>query len=270
MTNTQSLISNTPLRLYLHTRHLRFQARAWLHNNDPDAVAAHCMFHLNRYARTDRDTQPIYRLKDHLVRIFYQAGLYRSVRLHRQTLECWACRGTGVSNDWDGYEEPCYKCGGTGIYREHMLYSFHFSIAGQHYAWHQPQRLVTWPVKPDFAPIAEYQSPRDRYTVTLLPKPLLQLYAVTVAEYLVLHGVPRRDLPAFGPRSLRRALVSTWHLSRLCNRCFRFRRKAKQVWTSIVLAAHNLRRLWAYIETGELPRPKAKQPPPVFDDDLPF
>lgn len=261
----------TPLRLYLHARHLRFQARAWLRNNEPAAIAAHCMFHLNRYARTGRETDTIYQLKNHLVRIFHQAGYCRSVRLHQQTLECWGCYGSGVYRESGDYEEICYKCGGTGIYRQHVLYAFHFSIAGRHYAWHQPQSLVTWPVRPDFAPIAEYQSPRDRYSAGLLPRPLLHLYAVTVAEYLVLCGVDRRHLPAFGPRTLRSALASAWRSSRICHRLHRARHQARQVWTSIPSAATNLRRLWAFAQTGEMP---ASQPPAgqFFgpDDDLPF
>jgi len=256
--------NRTPLQLYLQAARLRRQARAWLAGDDPERIVVRCMFHLNRAAWASEKFQPVYRAKNHLVRIFYQRGFCRSVRIHTQTLSCWECGGSG---DDGRDEDTCWKCGGTGIYRQHLLYAFHFDVNGRAYTWHQPKDLVTWPVRPDFAPIVEYE-PRPR-RVEVLPTSILELYAVTVNEYLVQQGVDRKDLPPYGPRSFYQALRSTWNTSGTANCLRRFRWKVRQMPGRVGLVLANARRLWVLAQTGKMPTPAAPQVPGL-DDKLPF
>jgi len=86
-----------PLRIYVRSRLLRLQARAWLRGGEDRAgLAARCMFHLNRQVRDGNvGSHLVYGLKNHLVRELYRAGYCQSVTTQIQTLECWACGGTG-------------------------------------------------------------------------------------------------------------------------------------------------------------------------------
>lgn len=144
------------------------------------------------------------------------------------------------------------------------LFIFHFDVSGVRYCWHQPEDLVDWPVCPDLDSITEYE-PRVREYVTP-PTPLLELYAITVAEYLVMHGIDRRALPAFGPRTLRDALRTTWWSSRACRRVRRLRHRLQDARLTVHIARDNLRRLWADAATGELPA----SAPDIDLDELPF
>lgn len=260
----QDRLRRSPLQLYWQAARLRRQARAWLRGDDPNRIAAHCMYHLNHAAWADEEFQPVYKAKNHLVRLFYYFGFCRSVRIHTQTKNCWECGGSGDDGHGAG---TCWKCGGTGIYRQHLLYAFRFDVNGRTYTWHQPKDLVNWAVQPDFAPIVEYEPRPQR--VEVLPLPILELYAVTVNEYLVRCGMDRQDLPAYGPRSLSQALRSTWRLSKTNNRLRRFRRKNRQVPRRVRLALANARRLWVLAQTGKMPTPAAPQVPGL-DDKLPF
>jgi len=259
----------TPLELYLDAARLRRQARAWLAGDDADRVAAHCMFHLNRAAWANDKFQPFYRAKNHLVRVFYQKGMCRSVRLHAQTKNCWECCGSG--NDGHG-PGTCWKCGGTGIYRQHVLVLFRFDVNGRFYSWHQPKDLGTCPVRPDFVPVTEYEPRPSHQRFSLgMPLPILELYAVTVNEYLVREGVAREDLPAYGPRSLLQALRSTWRLSKASRRLARFRRKVKKARANAVRILGNARRIGDFLSTGELPAPSsAGAACQDVEDELPF
>ena len=263
----QDRLRRSPLQLYWQAARLRRQARAWLRGDDPNRIAAHCMYHLNHAAWANEKFQPVYKAKNHLVRLFYYFGFCRSVRIHTQTLNCWECGGSGDDGHGAG---TCWKCGGTGIYRQHLLYAFRFDVNGRTYTWHQPKDLVTWPVPPDFAPITEYEPRPSHQRFSLgMPLPILELYAVTVNEYLVRQGIDRKDLPAYGPRSLVQALQSTWRLSKLANRLRRFRWKMRQVPGRVRHALSTARRLWQFAETGEMPTPAAPQAPGL-DDELPF
>jgi len=102
------------LRNYLHWLRCRLEARAWLRQtgNNPDAIAAACMFGLNRHARTGAGKGVVYPLKNELLRIFYQSGLCLAATYQAQKLECWRCGGDGLDPEDDGI---CLKCGGSGV-----------------------------------------------------------------------------------------------------------------------------------------------------------
>ncbi len=108
--------------------------------------AAEWMYRLNVFARSigrHPIADEIYGLKNRLVKYLYQHGYATEAVLHVKAFDCW-----GV---WDGMEyvcdDECPKCGGTGIYRTEKLYAFRFDVDGQRYAWHQPDRLIDYPVE---------------------------------------------------------------------------------------------------------------------------
>lgn len=110
----------------------------------PDAAAA--MLVLNRWAydhRREPLAQAIYALKNSFVEILFAAGHCEHVEVHTQQFEgrvCWSC-----GDDYD----VCDRCGGTGWYRAPRvdeLYCFYFRIDGRSYSWHQPAKLVNWPI----------------------------------------------------------------------------------------------------------------------------
>lgn len=183
------------LRSWLRLERLRRQARAWVRAND-ERTPARCMFHLNRYVRQCR-CESIYALKNHLVRVLYQRGFCVQVTAERQDLPCWTCGGTGVFDDEQGV--LCERCDGTGVYRSHALYRFVFAVHGQRYVWHQPARLVDWPLGCAYdpnAPTGRY-APANGWERVLLPAATYELYGMAVYEFLRGAGVPACDLPRF-------------------------------------------------------------------------
>lgn len=126
---------------------------------DGDGRAAEALFRLNRYARMTQDRAVmnfIYQIKGEMLREFGRRFPYQAT-IEKQRLECYPCRGTGKVYRWDypeDVEEKCRKCDGTGVWREHLLYSLHFNIGGRHYNWHQPKELVDWTVNLESDPAA--------------------------------------------------------------------------------------------------------------------
>lgn len=123
-----------------------------------DAAAVEAMIALNIFARmsNDRDKKEwIYELKNALVRSLYERGHCINGSKVIQRLRCW---GT-----WNyDCDQLCQKCGGTGIYREIVLYRFTFDVGGRRITWHQPQDLVTWPVEKARPLFGEYKDRRER------------------------------------------------------------------------------------------------------------
>ena len=108
-------------------------------------AAAEWMYRLNVFARSNGRhpiNEQIYDLKNVLIKYLYQHGYCVEVKQHIQKKECWRCEGTGEY--WTGDE--CWKCRGTGVFSKVELYAFRFNIEGKRYAWHQPKRLVDYPV----------------------------------------------------------------------------------------------------------------------------
>lgn len=246
-----------PLRIYARTQLLRRQARAWLRGgDDPAALAARCMFHLNRQVRDGAITGGlVYDLKNHLVRELCRAGYCRAASIQIQTMECWGCGGTG--EHWSG--QVCYKCDGTGVYRQHRLYRFVFVVAGRHYVWHQPEGLVDWDVA-----LSEKAGPYrpGRVDGSRLPRGINELYAAVVYEYLRSRGA--QGLPHLGPR-LRHALTSAWWELGPGRRWYELRQKMRRARGRIRSALAAVRRLWDFAETGTMPAPAIDT-----EDDLPF
>lgn len=128
-------------RDWVEKERLFAQARRRLEKGNADQLAAESMFRLNRAAKGGWSESSTYEMKNHLVRILYQKGYCTRVLMAVQTLECWHTRGY-----MEGWTDHCPKCNGTGVYARHELYHFTFLVGGVRYTWHQPSRLVDWPV----------------------------------------------------------------------------------------------------------------------------
>lgn len=145
------------LREYIHLRLYRREIRSTLRKEGLPLVAE-CMWRLNRRAYSDPiNREMIYSYKNVLVKHFYRIQPHLA-GVQVQSMECWECEGSGYSMETG---ESCWKCEGSGIHREHRLFVFRFEIGGRRYVWHQPERLVDWPVElsADHEP-AEF-TPRD-------------------------------------------------------------------------------------------------------------
>lgn len=223
-------------RNFFHWLRARLEARAWLSRNNPDAIAARCMWALNRHARTGRGYEIIYPLKQVLIRLFHARGLCKAVTIQKQELKCWDCGGTGDDGD-------CWKCGGTGVYRSTYLYRFAFEISGRRYVWHQPVKLAEWvefagvPAA-QFGEVGVYEAREGEW----LDAPLTWIYTAAVVEYLKLRGVTVEvELP-----TLRRSLWRDWRATDLSKRLARLRNRAWDL-------GDDVRRLLEFVRTGRLP-----------------
>lgn len=225
-------------RCYLHWLRARLEARAWLRANDPDAIAARCMWGLNRHARTGSGQRIIYPLKSALIRTFFGRGLYKTVTIQKQALECWDCGGTG--DDGGGY---CYKCDSSGVYRTIYLYRFVFEISGRRYVWHQPVDLVNWLDLSEYPAWAGKEPGKyDGHAGERLDAPLTWLYAAAVVEYLRMRGVAVEvDLP-----TLRGCLRRDWRDTDLSKRLRRWQYRVEDL-------RDDVGRLLEFARTGHLP-----------------
>ena len=196
---------------YLYERRRLREASAWLNAND-ETIVATAMYHLNRMASgmgycTPRER--IYELKNHLVRVFYERGYCERVIRQRQTFECWNCNGTG-NDDWTE-RGTCRRCQGTGIYREHVLYCFVFDVNGKRFAWHQPDKLVTWQVIAEWDD-TPYEQVRGRWEH--LSSELTTAYEALVYVYLKRHGA-KPDVSVSNLRSVLRYYTSQFKYTRI-------------------------------------------------------
>ncbi len=224
------------VRLYFHILDCRRQARAWLRTGGLP-VAAQAMDLLNRHARNYASQQVIYMLKNRLIgELWSRREVQATVTRQLQRLPCHSCYGTGKwRSEYDGHRERCWKCGGSGVYREHWLYLFRFRIGGRTYGWHQPEEILAW--RPTWTPVDPepiYQAPAFSMGNVLNPGARDVLIA-TVYEYLRSVGVPANVLPYVGDlgTALRWDLFGTSYraglLSRLARRCRRAMDRAR-VW----------------------------------------
>lgn len=125
-----------------HTRiWFRWQT-ALLRNLWPSTLqAASAMQQLNSHARR-RDSGQIYPLKSQLVKLFYEQGYCQRLTVQEQVLKCHA-RWHWYSPEFED-DHLCPRCGGSGIYKRHYLFLFHFVINGHAFGWHQPVALCPW------------------------------------------------------------------------------------------------------------------------------
>lgn len=182
---------NATLRLWFRVRSNRRRADQLLLALDYPArrqAVCEAMFHLNHLAQRRRRTEfaeVVYRLKNQLVEHLYKAGHCESATLHRQILKCYC-----------GGDDECEKCEGTGIYRQFKLYYFRFNVFGQTYVWHQPERLVTWPVTLTTTDTREYE---DRERDLSIPDGFdLNFSAQLVNDYLNWYGLGEPLPPLLG------------------------------------------------------------------------
>lgn len=227
-------------RNYFHWLRARLEARAWLRANSPDAIAARCMWGLNRHARMGSGQHIIYPLKSALIRTFFERGLCRMASLQRQKLVCWRCGGSCEDPEYDG---DCLKCGGSGVYRTICLYRFVFEISGRRYVWHQPADLVDWLDLSEYPAWAGREPGKyDAHAGEHLDAPLTWLYAAAVVEYLGMRGVAVDvDLP-----TLRGCLWWDWRDTDLSKRL----RRLKYRWQDL---RDDVGRLLEFARTGHLP-----------------
>jgi len=232
---------------YLDDHRTLAEARAWVNHNGLPLVAD-CIYRLNRFAP---DAYPyrsaIYQLKNRFVRQLYLLGLCQSASLQRQHMVCWSCGGTGEFNDWD----ECRKCDGTGVYATHTLYKFVFNINGHRYSWHQPERLVDWPVALTTPDKGEYLA--DPKPITL-DREQASLYMAAIYVWLRSQGIPARELPAIP--SLRSAIRQELFNSTPYQRWLSYRNRI----------ARRLRRIqFALISINVIDGPA-----PLDEDEIPF
>lgn len=239
------------------------ETRTWLLANKNSTLVMDAMFHLNHevksYPSRSEHAQVVYGFKNELIKWLYQNGYCVHVSKERQTFECWNCDGTG-SDGWNDYEY-CDKCDGTGIYREHILYRFVFEYNGRRYIWHQPSSLVTWDVEVSDNEIRKFQESSNPISHTLTNM-FHNHYIGVVHAFLRLNGVPAKSLPT--GFTLWMAIKAEWMDTHQYYVWRRFKRRVIDFKWGIDERVGHLKRLWAYVGTGELP---AKE---IDYDDIPF
>ena len=174
----------------------------------------------------------IYDTKTVFIRWLYQNGYCLEVIPHQQILGCHTCAGSGK---WYSGGE-CYRCGGTGIYQQHILYQFTFDVDGLRYVWHQPRSMVNWEVKLDTWDSTRYEPSGER--ARLGDDQTSAFYLLMVATFLVRNGVGRSELPGFP--GLRECLSQDWDKARS-----RFRRR-------FLAPIRRWKHRWEYLKTGDV------------------
>lgn len=113
--------------------------------------AAESLRTLNAWARHQQDSSwrnDIYEMKSLFLQEMDAIGFLKSVGLVRQDIKCHSCvRGWHIFYHADGTErdaEPCWHCGGTGVYKKVLLYAFTVKIDGKEFVWHQPADRAKW------------------------------------------------------------------------------------------------------------------------------
>lgn len=231
---------NATWRLYRTYLRLKRECAAYVRANDA-RIVGDAMNRLNRVAYNDLGRarkEPIYALKNALVKLWYQRGYAQGVQLQTQTQTCWRCGGSGDEpyephrEVADGvYEDWCLKCQGTGIWRQHRLYAFDFAVDGKCYRWHQPKSLVSWDVIPTCEITTEYK----RYTppeevgevIDLTNSAEVEADYCTVLEYLRWQGVPSAELREL--MTARQVITVLWKASAWNRRWRRLTRWAKRL-----------------------------------------
>jgi len=98
---------------------------------------------LARNGRMMRSEGGFYRMKNALMEHLYREGKCIFTKASIQSLPCYRCWETGI--DEDG--EKCRKCGGSRIYRQHVLYCMTFLVEGRRFRWHIPKAVVSWEIR---------------------------------------------------------------------------------------------------------------------------
>lgn len=120
-----------------------------------DGCAA--LYKLNRHTKhgycSSWERAVIYPVKYALVQILYRSGYGIDCFEHHQELDakpCSHCEGTGrwEYDEESGASDKCYRCNGTGIFRQATtakFVCFRFDVEGMKYCWHLPLKSVGFP-----------------------------------------------------------------------------------------------------------------------------
>ena len=159
----------------------------WVGRRGGASTAAYALLHLNRAARRmgkgNPTKQRIYARKNLMVRHFCEAGYCVRASKQAQKLECWECGGSG-----DAGEGFCYKCDGSGVYAEITLIKFSFRIGDRFYSWHQPERLVAWPVQLKDKPVGEFKEDHPGKRV-FSSRIAITFFMAVLGEYMRSRGI---------------------------------------------------------------------------------
>lgn len=223
---------------WLTVQKIKYQAARRI-KRDGVQGAARAMYTLNRHVAALPDTKErrwIYTIKTIFIRWLYQHGYCLEVVPEQQTLPCHTCAGSGK---WYNGDE-CYRCGGTGIYQQHILYQFTFDVNGQRYVWHQPKSIVNWEVKLDTWDSTRYEPSGER--ARLGDGQTSAFYLLMVGVFLVRNGVDKSKL--FGFSSLIKEMLLDWKMVKHEIDC-RLLAPAHRYWQRLL-------RAWKYFRTGDV------------------
>lgn len=115
---------------------------------------------LNQWARHQHDSSwrdDIYELKSLFLQEMFARGHLKPVEMVRQDIQCNTCeRGVYRRYYDDGnisYEDLCWHCNGTGVYKRVLLYAFTVEVGDRKFVWHQVADKVKWnvPLRTDYA-----------------------------------------------------------------------------------------------------------------------
>jgi hypothetical protein len=119
----------------------------------------------------------IYAVKNSLIEMLYHHGYVIACYEHHTVLDaksCFGCDGTGKDEGCGA----CMRCGGTGVFsppKRLRFIIFRFWVNGDTYCWHQPDKLVRFPIVTTQDPV--------EFTLTFQEKPV-SLPSESVGEAL--------------------------------------------------------------------------------------
>ena len=112
-------------------------------------LAAESLWTLNVWARNAQNSawrDEIYQLKSDFLHAMYALGYLKPLSLCQQVIKCHSCERGIYRRYYDSgdisYEDTCWDCGGTGVYKRVLLYEFHVKIGDREFVWHQPYDRV--------------------------------------------------------------------------------------------------------------------------------
>ena len=190
-------LHGTKTKLFFEWHAAKLSAAVTLHHK-PEVCAAFSMLFLNHHARSGYEGEfAIYQLKNQFVKLLYALGYCRSTKIEKQTLPCNNCDESGITRYGLFRGLECARCNGTHIYREHLLFAFHFVVDDVDFLWHQPVALVDW-LKQNQSEVNGVYTARDNLSTHLSRPELVKSFAV-VYLFLQRHGIKPAYEPAPNP-----------------------------------------------------------------------
>lgn len=205
---------NKHIKMYLQYRWMRVRAARDVRQHG-ELLAARTLWALNHVAKERKGyvAEQIYALKTIAIKYWYLDGRALAVGQQRQELVCNRCGGLGVD---PFYSDTCGRCRGSGIYKNHNLYTFKLDLGGEVFEWHQPASMVDYDVELTEGDVGQYarwsSSPPVGYDS--------EYGYCVVLEYLRQRRVPK--LPEL--LTYRKVAKRIWKESRLSHRLHKMRR----------------------------------------------